>query len=49
MSASPIEVVTQWLQNLANPDVVNEIVAQDATFDSLNTRNVSMTLKHLLS
>lgn len=42
MSASPIEVVTQWLQNLANPDVVNEIVAQDATFDSLNTEDAEL-------
>jgi ketosteroid isomerase-like protein len=42
MSASPIEVVTQWLQNLANPDVVNEIVAQDATFDSLNTEDADL-------
>jgi ketosteroid isomerase-like protein len=42
MSASPIDVVTQWLQNLANPDVVNEIVAQDATFDSLNTEDAEL-------
>ena len=42
MSASPIEVVGQWLQNLANPDVVNEIVAQDATFDSLNTEDAEL-------
>jgi ketosteroid isomerase-like protein len=42
MSTSPIEVVGQWLQNLANPDVVNEIVAQDATFDSLNTEDAEL-------
>jgi len=42
VSASPIEVVGQWLQNLANPDVVNKIVAQDATFDSLNTEDAEL-------
>jgi uncharacterized protein len=42
MSASPIDVVGQWLQNLANPDVVNKIVAQDATFDSLNTEDAEL-------
>ena len=42
MSASPIEVVGQWLQNLANPDVVNKIVAQDATFVSLNTEDAEL-------
>ena len=26
MSASPIEVVGQWLQNLLDPDVVNSLV-----------------------
>ena len=43
MSASPIEVVGQWLQNVANPDVVNKIVAQDATFVSLNTEDAELT------
>jgi len=42
MSASPIEVVGQWLQNVANPDVVNKIVAQDATFVSLNTEDAEL-------
>jgi ketosteroid isomerase-like protein len=36
MSASPIEVVGQWLQNLLDPDVVNSVVAPDATYVSLN-------------
>jgi hypothetical protein len=42
MSASPIEVVGQWLQNLANPDVINKVVAPTATYVSLNpkTRNL---------
>jgi ketosteroid isomerase-like protein len=42
MPASPIEVVGQWLQNIANPDVVNKIVAQDATFVSLNTEDAEL-------
>ena len=37
MSASPMEVVGEWLQNLLNPEVVNRIVAPDATYVSLNT------------
>jgi uncharacterized protein len=39
MSASPIEVVGQWLQNLLDPEVVNRVVAPDATYVSLNTEN----------
>ena len=39
MSASPIEVVNQWLQNLLDPDVVSGLVAPDATYVSLNTAN----------
>ncbi len=39
MSASPIEVVGRWLQNLVDPEVVNELVASDATYVSLNTHN----------
>jgi ketosteroid isomerase-like protein len=39
MPASPIEVVNQWLQNLLDPEVVNELVAPDATYVSLNTNN----------
>ena len=37
MSASPVEVVDTWLQNLLDPDVVNRLVAPDATYVSLNT------------
>ena len=39
MPSSPIEVVNRWLQNLLDPDVVNELVAADATYVSLNTDN----------
>src|ERR1700752_3099350 len=39
MSASPIEVVGQWLQNLLDADVVNSVVAPDAVYVSLNTEN----------
>ena len=39
MSASPIEVVGQWLQNLLDPEVVNRVVAPDATYVSLNTED----------
>jgi uncharacterized protein len=39
MSASPIEVVGQWMQNLLDPDVVNSVVAPDATYVSLNAEN----------
>jgi len=37
MSADPIEVVGEWLQNLLDPDVVNRLVARDANYVSLNT------------
>ena len=43
MSASPIEVVGQWLQNLLDPDVVNAVVAPDATYVSLNTENAELS------
>jgi ketosteroid isomerase-like protein len=39
VSASPIEVVGEWLQNLLDPDVVNRVVAPEATYVSLNTDN----------
>ena len=42
MPASPIEVVGQWLQNLVDADVVNSVVAQDATYVSLNTENAEL-------
>jgi uncharacterized protein len=37
--ASPMEVVGRWLQNLLDPEVVNELVAPDATYVSLNADN----------
>ena len=42
MSASPIEVVGQWMQNLLDPDVVHRVVAPDATYVSLNTENAEL-------
>ena len=39
MTASPIEVVGQWMQNLLDPDVVTSLVAPDATYVSLNTED----------
>lgn len=38
-TATPIEIVGQWLQNLLDPEVVNRVVAPDATYVSLNTDN----------
>jgi ketosteroid isomerase-like protein len=43
MSASPIEVVGQWLQNLLDSDVVNSVVAPDATYVSLNTETAELS------
>jgi hypothetical protein len=42
MPASPIEVVNQWLQNLLEPEVVNSVVAPDATYISLNTEETEL-------
>jgi uncharacterized protein len=42
MSASPIKVVGQWLQNLLDPEVVNRVVAPDATHVSLNTEDTEL-------
>jgi ketosteroid isomerase-like protein len=42
MPASPIDVVGQWLQNLVDPDVVNNLVAPDATYVSLNTEDAEL-------
>lgn len=42
MSDGPLEVVGQWLQNLLDPDVVNRLVAPDATYVSLNTENAEL-------
>jgi uncharacterized protein len=38
-TASPIEIVGEWLQSLLDPDVVNRVVAPDATYVSLNSDN----------
>jgi hypothetical protein len=35
--ASAVEVVGRWLQNLVDPEIVNEVVAPDATYVSLNS------------
>jgi uncharacterized protein len=42
MSTPPIDVVGQWLQNLLDPDVVNSLVAPDATYVSLNTEDAEL-------
>jgi uncharacterized protein len=39
VSSSPLEVVGEWLQNLMDAEVVNRLVASDATYVSLNTDN----------
>jgi hypothetical protein len=39
ISASPIEIVGEWLQNLLDPEVVNKVVAPDAIYVSLNTED----------
>jgi uncharacterized protein len=39
MTSSPIEIVGEWLQNLLEPDVVNRVVAPNATYVSLNSDN----------
>jgi ketosteroid isomerase-like protein len=43
MSASPIEVIGEWLHNLLDPDVVNRLVAPDATYVSLNTEDAELS------
>jgi uncharacterized protein len=42
MERTPIEVVGHWLQNLLEPDVVNSVVAPDATYVSLNTEDAEL-------
>jgi ketosteroid isomerase-like protein len=37
-----MEVVSRWLQNLVDADIVNEIVASDATYVSLNTDDAEL-------
>ena len=43
MTPSPIEIVNQWLQNLLDPDLVNSLVAPDATYVSLNTEDAELS------
>ena len=43
MSADPIEVVGEWLQNLLDPGVVNRLVASEATYVSLNTEDTELS------
>jgi len=43
MSDSPIEVVGRLMQNLLDPQVINSVVAPDATYVSLNTENPELT------
>jgi len=42
-SSSPIDVVNRWLQNLLDPEVVNGLVAPDATYVSLNTEDAELS------
>jgi uncharacterized protein len=39
MSVTPLEVVGEWLGGLLDPEVVNRLVAADATYVSLNTED----------
>jgi ketosteroid isomerase-like protein len=43
MSASPIDVVGQWMQNLLDPEVISRVVAPDATYVSLNTQDTELS------
>jgi ketosteroid isomerase-like protein len=38
-TTNPVELVGHWLQNLMNPHIVHQVVAEDATYVSLNTEN----------
>ena len=42
MPANPIEIVGQLLGNFLDPEVVNNLVAPDATYVSLNTENAEL-------
>jgi ketosteroid isomerase-like protein len=39
MSVTPLEVVGEWLGGLLDPEVVNRLVAADATYVSLNAED----------
>ena len=43
MSASPIDVVAEWMQNLLDPEIINRVVAPDVTYVSLNTQDAELT------
>ncbi|MGA2926317.1 MAG: hypothetical protein ABSG43_10040 [Solirubrobacteraceae bacterium] len=43
MPASPIDVVNEWLQNLVDPELVNSVVAPDASYVSLNTEDAELS------
>jgi ketosteroid isomerase-like protein len=42
MPANPIDVVGEWLQHPLDPEVVNRIVAPDATYISLNSEDAEL-------
>ncbi|MFI1092313.1 nuclear transport factor 2 family protein [Streptomyces sp. NPDC020917] len=42
MSASPMDVVSTWLQNLLDPEAVHRLVAPDATYVSLNAEDAEL-------
>ena len=42
MPANPIDVVGEWLQDPLDPEVVNRIVAPDATYISLNSEDAEL-------
>jgi hypothetical protein len=42
VSMSALEVVSTWLQNLLDADVVNDLVAPDAIYVSLNTEDAEL-------
>jgi ketosteroid isomerase-like protein len=43
MSASPVDVVGQWMENLLDPEVISRVVAPDATYVSLNTQDTELS------
>lgn len=42
MSRTPMQIVKELLQNMANPDAVRELIASDATYVSLNDENTEL-------
>lgn len=39
---NPVEIVSEWLQHLLDPDIINRVVAPDATYVSLNSENAEL-------